>query len=97
MHDNFQISPKFCKQYANVGNVITKALGEYKAEVTNGSFPSSVHSPYKISAADLDGFSNELEKLGLGDAASAASLAAEKIDKLLNYHVGGPELIKQSA
>lgn len=75
-----KVTPKFCKQYANVGEVINKALLEYKKDVTNGSFPSSAHSPYKISTAELDGFSNELEKLGLKDAASAANLAAEKID-----------------
>lgn len=73
-----QVTPKFCKQYANVGEVINKALLEYKKEVTNGSFPSSAHSPYNISDADLHGFSNELEKLGLKDAASAANLAAQK-------------------
>lgn len=75
-----KVTPKFCKQYTNVGEVINKALLEYKEEVTNGSFPSPAYSPYKISAAELDGFSNELQKLGLKDAASAASLAAEKID-----------------
>ncbi|KAL3515515.1 hypothetical protein ACH5RR_022417 [Cinchona calisaya] len=75
-----KVTPKFCKQYARVGDVINKALLEYREEVTSGSFPSSSHSPYKISAADLDSFSNELEKLGLSDAASAASVAAEKIE-----------------
>ncbi|KAL3515516.1 hypothetical protein ACH5RR_022418 [Cinchona calisaya] len=75
-----KVTPKFCKQYAHVGDVINKALLEYKKEVTNGSFPSSFHSPYKISAADLDSFSNELEKLGLSDAASAVRVAAEKTE-----------------
>lgn len=76
-----QVTPKFSKQYAKVGEVINSALLEFKKEVTNGSFPSSAHSPYNISAAELDGFANELEKLGLKDAASAANLAAEKIDE----------------
>ncbi|KAH1155892.1 hypothetical protein GYH30_050934 [Glycine max] len=31
-------TPKFCKQYACVGNVINKALLEYKEDVINGSF-----------------------------------------------------------
>ncbi|RZB53393.1 3-methyl-2-oxobutanoate hydroxymethyltransferase 1, mitochondrial [Glycine soja] len=31
-------TPKFCKQYACVGNVIIKALLEYKEDVINGSF-----------------------------------------------------------
>lgn len=52
---------------------------EYKEEVTNGSFPGAAHSPYKIGAADMDGFLNELQKLGFSDAALAAAAAAEKI------------------
>ncbi|KAI5654214.1 hypothetical protein M9H77_31401 [Catharanthus roseus] len=77
-----KVTPKFCKQYAHVGDVVNKALLEYKEEVTNGSFPSSAHSPYKISASDLDGFANELQKRGLTNAASAAHLALEKIDNI---------------
>ncbi|XP_028121548.1 uncharacterized protein LOC114318788 [Camellia sinensis] len=34
-----KVTPKFCKQYGQVGDVINKALSEYKEEVTNGSFP----------------------------------------------------------
>ncbi|XP_027106238.1 3-methyl-2-oxobutanoate hydroxymethyltransferase 2, mitochondrial-like isoform X2 [Coffea arabica] len=79
-----KVTPRFCKQYAHVGDVINKALLGYKEEVTSGSFPSSAHSPYKISAADVDSFSKELEKLGLSDAASAASAAAEKLKPLNN-------------
>lgn len=75
-----QVTPKFCKQYAHVGDVINKALLEYREEVTSGSFPSSAHSPYKIGAADIDSFLQALQKLGLGDAASAAADAAEKIE-----------------
>ncbi|CAN4120086.1 unnamed protein product [Withania somnifera] len=74
-----KVTPKFCKQFGHVGDVINKALLEYKEEVTNGSFPGSAHSPYKIGAADLDGFLSKLQKLGFGDAASAAATAAEKI------------------
>ncbi|CAL5438925.1 unnamed protein product [Camellia sinensis] len=75
-----KVTPKFCKQYGQVGDVINKALSEYKEEVTNGSFPGPAHSPYKISAADVDGFLNELQKLGLDKAASVAATAAEKIE-----------------
>ncbi|GLT47749.1 hypothetical protein SLA2020_214150 [Shorea laevis] len=75
-----KVTPKFCKQYARVGDVINKALSEYKEEVTNGSFPGPAHSPYKISAAEVDGFLNELQKMGLDKAASAATVAAEKLD-----------------
>ncbi|CAL5414607.1 unnamed protein product [Camellia sinensis] len=83
-----KVTPKFCKQYGQVGDVINKALSEYKEEVTNGSFPGPAHSPYKISAADVDGFLNELQKLGLDKAASAAATAAEKIENAESPDVG---------
>lgn len=68
----FQVTPKFCKQYARVGDVINKALLEYKEDVINGSFPDAHHSPYKISKTDANVFSNELQRLGLDKAASEA-------------------------
>ncbi|EXB51617.1 3-methyl-2-oxobutanoate hydroxymethyltransferase [Morus notabilis] len=76
-----KVTPKFCKQYAQVGDVVNKALLEYKKEVTNGSFPGPAHTPYEISPSDVGDFSNELQKLGLGKAASAAAEAAEKNNK----------------
>ncbi|XP_031117023.1 3-methyl-2-oxobutanoate hydroxymethyltransferase 1, mitochondrial-like [Ipomoea triloba] len=76
-----KVTPKFCKQYGHVGDGINRALLQYKEEVTNGSFPGAAYSPYKISAADMDGFVHELQKLGFDDAASAAATAAEKIQK----------------
>ncbi|KAK3441653.1 hypothetical protein EUGRSUZ_B01984 [Eucalyptus grandis] len=76
-----QVSPKFCKQYAQVGDVINKALLEYKEEVTSGSFPGPAHSPYAISPADVNGFLKELQNLGLEKAASAASVIVEKSHK----------------
>ncbi|KAK3441654.1 hypothetical protein EUGRSUZ_B01986 [Eucalyptus grandis] len=62
-----QVSPKFCKHYAQVGDVINKALLEYKEEVTSGSFPGPAHSPYAISPADVNGFLKELQNLGDGE------------------------------
>lgn len=86
-----KVTPKFCKQYAHVGDVINKALTEYKEEVTSGSFPGPAHSPYNINAADVDGFLNELQKLGLDKAASAAAEAAEKMGKANSSHGGNPK------
>jgi 3-methyl-2-oxobutanoate hydroxymethyltransferase len=77
---SFQVTPKFCKQYAQVGEVINKALLEYKEEVSKHLFPGPSHSPYKISSSDLDGFLSELQKLGLDKAASDAAASAEKMD-----------------
>ncbi|XP_051143919.1 3-methyl-2-oxobutanoate hydroxymethyltransferase 1, mitochondrial-like [Andrographis paniculata] len=75
-----KVTPKFCKQYAQVGGIITKALSEYREEVAGGSFPSSAHSPYKIGASDIDGFRQALQGMGLGEAASAAFDAAQKFE-----------------
>ncbi|GAU26494.1 hypothetical protein TSUD_361270, partial [Trifolium subterraneum] len=72
-----KVTPKFCKQYARVGDVINKALLDYKEDVINGSFPDAQHSPYKISETDANGFLNELQKLGFDKAASAASEAVQ--------------------
>ncbi|GMH21724.1 hypothetical protein Nepgr_023566 [Nepenthes gracilis] len=74
-----KVTPKFCKQYVQVGEAINKALSEYKEEVTNSSFPGPSHSPYEITASDVADFINELTQLGFNKAASAAAEAAEKI------------------
>ncbi|KAL3750159.1 hypothetical protein ACJRO7_011180 [Eucalyptus globulus] len=73
-----KVTPKFCKQYAQVGDVINKALLEYKEEVTSGSFPGPAHSPYEISPADVNGFLKELQNMGLEKAASAAAAVVER-------------------
>lgn len=73
-----QVTPKFCKQYGHVGDAINKALLEYREEVENKVFPSAPYSPYKMSAADVDVFLSELQKKGLGEAASSAAVAVEQ-------------------
>ena len=70
------VTPKFCKQFASVGSVINKALSDYKQEVEARSFPGPSHTPYKITATDVDGFANALQKMGLGEAADAAAATA---------------------
>jgi 3-methyl-2-oxobutanoate hydroxymethyltransferase len=52
LHDllglTFQDPPKFARQYANMGEVISQSVREYCAEVQGGSFPSdteSYHAP----------------------------------------------------
>lgn len=74
------MTPKFCKQYARVGDVINKALSEYKQEVESKTFPGPSHTPYKINAKEVDGFLRELQRMGLSDAATAAAAAAENIE-----------------
>ncbi|KAK1279059.1 hypothetical protein QJS04_geneDACA014758 [Acorus gramineus] len=74
-----KVTPKFCKQFGHVGDAINKALLEYKEEVENKTFPSVVHSPYKISSNDMDEFLIELEKRGLSAASSAAASAVDNL------------------
>src|SRR5256885_16382308 len=48
LHDmlglTFEPAAKFARQYANVGEIISKAVREYCADVRNGSFPSDAES-----------------------------------------------------
>ncbi|KAK9074269.1 hypothetical protein SSX86_006866 [Deinandra increscens subsp. villosa] len=46
-----KVTPKFCKQFAQIGEGINKALSDYKQEVENRSFPGVTYSPYKINPA----------------------------------------------
>ncbi|KAF8379597.1 hypothetical protein HHK36_029038 [Tetracentron sinense] len=85
-----KVTPKFCKQYGQVGDAINKALLEYKEEVTNRLFPGPAHTPYRINVAEVDGFLNELQKLGLDKAASAAATAAGKSETPGSQKVGNP-------
>jgi 3-methyl-2-oxobutanoate hydroxymethyltransferase len=54
LHDllglTFQEPPKFARQYANVGEVISQAVREYCADVQGGSFPSDRESYHATSA-----------------------------------------------
>ncbi|XP_057865459.1 3-methyl-2-oxobutanoate hydroxymethyltransferase 1, mitochondrial [Cryptomeria japonica] len=76
-----KVTPKFCKQYAKIGDAINKALSEYREEVSSRSFPSEIHTPYRIDQSNMDTFVNELERRGLSKAASAAVASCEKDDK----------------
>jgi 3-methyl-2-oxobutanoate hydroxymethyltransferase len=73
-----QVTPKFCKQYASVGSVIEEALSAYRDEVMSQTFPSEIHTPYRIDQEHTAVFLEALEKRGLHAAAEAASVAASK-------------------
>ena len=47
---NLGHTPKFAKQYAQLGDAIQDAVGQYVQEVQDGSFPAAEHS-YKPSAS----------------------------------------------
>ncbi len=46
-------TPKFVKKYANLSELITQAVLEYKKEVSEGSFPGEEHA-FKIKKEELD-------------------------------------------
>lgn len=73
-----KVTPKFCKQYAEVGAVIQEGLTSFREEVTSQKFPSALHTPYRIAAKETDAFLNELHKRGFPGAAAAAQSAAEE-------------------
>eukprot|EP00803_Ostreobium_quekettii_P011619 evm.model.scf_692.2 EVM.evm.TU.scf_692.2 scf_692:13046-14395(+) len=73
-----KVTPKFCKQYCRVGDVIQKALGEFRAEVESGMFPSPGYSPYKMKPEELEKFAEGLRKGGRAEAADAAESEYEK-------------------
>ncbi|GMI04256.1 hypothetical protein TrRE_jg5010 [Triparma retinervis] len=51
-----QFVPKFCKQYADIGETIRKGLEDFKREVEEGEFPSSEFSPYVMGEEELETF-----------------------------------------
>ena len=70
-----KVTPKFCKQYARVGDVITQALVEFREDVAARRFPSLAHSPYRIKAPDVDAMASALRARGLSASADAAEAA----------------------
>jgi hypothetical protein len=70
--------PSFCKKYANLGSTIHTALTQYRDEVKAGAFPSEEHSPYKMSAVEMEAFKNML----ISDE-SARQLENEDVDKTI--------------
>ncbi len=67
-----KVTPKFCKQYGNVGEVVQQALQQYRAEVMSGAFPSEQYSPYKLgSESETADFAEQLDAAGFANAATA--------------------------
>jgi len=62
----YENSPPFAKRYANLGEVILKALGQYNREVKAGEFPSEEHYWEYQDKRDFERKAkNALERLGL--------------------------------
>ncbi|TVU22965.1 hypothetical protein EJB05_32688, partial [Eragrostis curvula] len=91
-----KVTPKFCKQFANIGAVINEALTEYRQEVEARSFPGPTYTPYKIPSADVEVFANALQTTGLNKAADAAINATGNEKKLVVLHRRAEEINKSS-
>lgn len=73
-----KVTPKFCKQYASVGSVIEKALGDYVHDVLSGEFPGKQYAPYKIPRREAMELAQALKKEGMDEAASTVEEAVEE-------------------
>jgi 3-methyl-2-oxobutanoate hydroxymethyltransferase len=52
MFDRFV--PRFVKQYAKIGDVIVKALEQYRDEVLSGGFPEEKHAFGGLTREDME-------------------------------------------
>ncbi len=50
----FEQTPKFARKYANLGEIISRAVREYSADVRSGNFPSDDESYHSGAAAKKD-------------------------------------------
>ena len=67
-----KVTPKFCKQYGNVGEVVQQALQQYRADVMSGAFPSEQFSPYKLGSEEATAeFAEQLHIAGYHSAGDA--------------------------
>ncbi|GLI58998.1 hypothetical protein VaNZ11_000821 [Volvox africanus] len=74
-----KVTPKFCKQYARVGDIIGAALQQYRQEVEDRTFPGLRYSPYVISKQEMELLAGALRSRGLDEAAEAAVEEARKV------------------
>jgi 3-methyl-2-oxobutanoate hydroxymethyltransferase len=61
-------SPRFVKRYAELGQAMADAVGEYAAEVRDGRFPSAEHV-YSVEPAELAELQRYLDQESLSSAA----------------------------
>jgi len=54
-------TPKFVKKYANVAEVVTNAMAEYRTDVKNGTFPQDDHC-YHMIKGEEEGFQRLLKE-----------------------------------
>lgn len=68
-----KVTPKFCKRYAEVGQVIQSALAQYRQDVEDGSFPGQQYSPYSIPTDEVDQLVQQLRDSGMHAEADAVA------------------------
>eukprot|EP00271_Cylindrocystis_brebissonii_P019948 TRINITY_DN6375_c0_g2_i1.p1 TRINITY_DN6375_c0_g2~~TRINITY_DN6375_c0_g2_i1.p1 ORF type:complete len:424 (-),score=79.17 TRINITY_DN6375_c0_g2_i1:831-2102(-) len=73
-----KVTPKFCKQFVSVGDVINEGLRAFHTEVRSGQFPSKQHTPYRIEESEVHAFVAQLRERGMAKVADAAEEASEK-------------------
>jgi hypothetical protein len=71
-----KVTPKFCKRYAEVGQVIQSALVQYRQDVEGGTFPSQQYSPYNIPAHEVQSLVEQLRECGMHAEADAVQQTA---------------------
>ena len=73
-----KVTPKFSKQYADVGGAVSGALRAFRDEVAGGAFPGPEHSPYRLGAEDAASLARALDSRGMGAAARAVEEAMDR-------------------
>jgi len=72
-----KVTPKFCKRYCEVGNVIQEALSQFRTEVEGHVFPGQTYSPYSIKPAEVESLVQQLEQQGMDSCAAAVRQEAD--------------------
>eukprot|EP00238_Polyblepharides_amylifera_P000652 CAMPEP_0196570932 /NCGR_PEP_ID=MMETSP1081-20130531/1094_1 /TAXON_ID=36882 /ORGANISM="Pyramimonas amylifera, Strain CCMP720" /LENGTH=287 /DNA_ID=CAMNT_0041887635 /DNA_START=405 /DNA_END=1268 /DNA_ORIENTATION=- len=67
------VTPKFSKQFVEVGPLIAEGLERFCQEVEQKSFPGPAHTPYKMKPQEIQDFLDLLQKCGHVDVAEKVS------------------------
>ena len=74
-----QVTPKFCKKFAQIGAQVQDALSDYCREVRSGAFPGPLHTPYQLDEKSTEEFGKALRAEGeVGEAEAAEAVFEER-------------------
>lgn len=76
-----QVTPKFCKKFAHIGEQVQNALSDYCEEVRSGAFPGPLHTPYQLDEKATEELSKALRAEGEAGAAEAAEAVFEERER----------------